>query len=207
MALVPVGLMAGYAYAAKYTAFVMVLFAVGFVVWRARKIRDLAIVVLFSSLMIAPWMLKDWIIVRNPIAPFGNAIFRNPYFHPIFEKEYSDALRSYDVPDKRALPLEVTIRGDKTQGVLGMTFLLAPLALLALRYRHGRRLLAAALVMGAPYFANIGTRFLIPALPFVSLAMALGIGGIPAAGPGLLAALMLFPRGDFLARRTPPLCR
>lgn len=192
MALVPVGLMAGYAYAAKYTAFVMVLFAVGFVVWRARKIRDLAIVVLFSSLMIAPWMLKDWIIVRNPIAPFGNAIFRNPYFHPIFEKEYSDALRSYDVPDKRALPLEVTIRGDKTQGVLGMTFLLAPLALLALRYRHGRRLLAAALVMGAPYFANIGTRFLIPALPFVSLAMALGIGGIPAAGPGLLAALMLF---------------
>jgi hypothetical protein len=197
MALVPVGLMAGYAYAAKYTAFVMVLFALGFVAWRAwklgsRKLRPLATVVLFSSLMIAPWMLKNWIIVRNPIAPFGNAIFRNPYFHPIFEKEYSDALRSYDVTDKRTLPLELTIRGGKTQGVLGMTFLAAPLALLALRYRHGRRLLAAGLVMGVPYFANIGTRFLIPPLPFVSLAMALGIGSAPGIGPPLLAALMIF---------------
>jgi hypothetical protein len=169
-----------------------VLFALGFVAWRARRVRPLVTIVLFSSLMIAPWMLKDWIIVRNPIAPFGNAIFRNPYFHPIFEKEYSDALRSYDVTDKRTLPLEVTIRGEKTQGVLGVAFLAAPLALLALRYRHGRRLLAAAAFLGTTYFANIGTRFLIPPLPFVSLALALGIGSIPAAGPGLLAVLMIF---------------
>jgi len=196
-ALVPIGLMAGYCYAAKYTAFVMLLFALGFVAWRTRqlggeRLRSLATVFLFSSLMIAPWMLKDWIIVENPIAPFGNAIFRNPYFHPIFEKEYSDDLRSYGVTDKRQLPLEVTIRGGKTQGLLGMTFLAAPLALLALRYRHGRRLLAAGLVLGALYFANIGTRFLIPPLPFVSLAMALAIGNGPGTGPPLLAALMLF---------------
>ena len=196
-ALVPIGLMAGYCYATKYTAFVMLLFALGFVAWRTRKLgrerlRSLATVFLFSSLMIVPWMLKDWIIVQNPIAPFGNAIFRNPYFHPIFEKEYSDDLRSYGVTDKRQLPLEVTIRGGKTQGLLGMTFLAAPLALLALRYRHGRRLLAAGLVLGAFYFANIGTRFLIPPLPFVSLAMALAIGSGPGTGPPLLAALMLF---------------
>ena len=106
--LVPVGLLAGYAYATKYTAFVMVLFAVGFVMWRARKIRPVATVVLFSSLMIAPWMLKDWIVVQNPIAPFGNAIFRNPYFYPASEKSYADFLRSYEVTDKRTLPLEVT---------------------------------------------------------------------------------------------------
>ena len=69
--LVPIGLMAGYCYAAKYTAFVMLLFALGFVAWRTRKLggerlRPLATVVLFSALMIAPWMLKDWIIVQKP---------------------------------------------------------------------------------------------------------------------------------------------
>ena len=35
--LIPIGLMAGYAYAAKYTAFVMVLFALGYVLWRTRR--------------------------------------------------------------------------------------------------------------------------------------------------------------------------
>ena len=94
--------------------------------------------------------------------------------------------------DKRELPLEVTIRGGKTQGLLGMTFLAAPLALLALRYRHGRRLLAAGLMLGVLYFANIGTRFLIPPLPFVCLAMALAIGSGTGSGPPLLAALMMF---------------
>ena len=188
MALIPVGLMAGYCYATKYTAAVMLVFTLGFVAWRARRSGPVLTVVLFSSLMIAPWMLKNWIIVRNPIAPFGNAIFRNPYFHPIFEKEYSDALRDYGVKDKRSLPLEVTIRGEKTGGILGVTFLAAPLALLALRSRHGRRLLAAALFVGLPYLANIGTRFLIPPLPFVSLAMALAFSG----SPPLLGALMIF---------------
>jgi hypothetical protein len=191
MALIPAGLLAGYAYATKYTAFVMVLFALGFVAWRARKIRPVMTIVLFSSLMIAPWMLKNWIIVGNPVAPFGNTIFRNPNFHPMYEQEYAQSMRSYGVTDKLALPLEVTIRGAKTQGILGLVFLLAPLALLALRYRSGRKLLAAALLLGLPYFANVGTRFLIPSLPFISLAMALAIGSAPAIGPALLAALMI----------------
>jgi len=218
-ALIPAGLLAGYAYATKYTAFVMVLFALGFVAWRtlkelaqngapretisdppegarralwARRLQPLATVALFSSLMITPWMLKDWIVLQNPVAPFANTIFRNPYFHPMFEKNYAEEMRNYGVTDKRTLPLEVTIRGGKTQGILGMTFLAAPLALLALRFRHGRRLLAAALVLGITYFANIGTRFLIPSLPFISLAMAFGIGSGTGSGPPLMAALMLF---------------
>jgi len=185
--LIPIGMLAGYAYATKYTAFVMVPFALGYVLWRARRVRPLIPICLLSALMIAPWMLKNWIIVQNPIAPFGNAIFRNPYFHPIYESELEDALQSYGVTDKRTLPLEVTIRGQKTQGLLGVTFLLAPIALLALRFREGRRLLAAGLLLALPYYANIGTRFLIPPLPFVSLAMALAIGSTP-----LLAALMIF---------------
>lgn len=187
IALIPAGLLAGYCYAIKYTALAMVLFALGVVLLKARRIRPLATIVLFSSLMIAPWIVKNWIIVKNPIAPFGNTIFRNPYFHPFEEMDYSAVMRDYGVKDKRTLPLEVTIRGGLTEGLLGLTFLLAPLALLALRFPAGRRLLAAGLLMGLPYYANIGTRFLIPPLPFVSMAMAMAIGTWPVA----LAALML----------------
>jgi hypothetical protein len=133
-------------------------------------------------------MLKDWIVVRNPIAPFGNTVFRNPYFHPIFETQYSVAMRFYNVTDRRTLPLEVIVRGGKTEGVLGLIFLASPLALLALRNPHGRRLLTAGLLLGSTYYFNFGTRFLIPALPFVSMAMALSFGSFPL----LLGAVMMF---------------
>jgi hypothetical protein len=138
--------------------------------------------------MVIPWMLKDWIVLRNPIAPFGNQIFRNPNFHVQAEREYTAYYRRYDIPDLRALPIEVTVRGGVTQGVLGMAFLAVPISLAALRYRAGRRLLAAGTVMLATYFLNIGTRFLIPSLPFFSLAMALALGNSSA----LLPVLMVF---------------
>jgi hypothetical protein len=46
---------------------------------------------------------------------------------------------------------------------------------LALRWAAGRQLLLAAAVFLVTYPANIGTRFLIPALPFLSLALALAV--------------------------------
>jgi F5/8 type C domain len=174
-ALIPVGLLAGYCFAAKYTAFLMVPFAIGFVLWRSRKLGPALRVAVLALPMIAPWMLKDWIILRNPIAPFGNQIFRNPNWRVSVEEEYRDYYRSYDLKNKWTLPLEVTVRGGITNGYLGPVFLLAPLALLALRQRAGRRLLAAGATMFVPYFANVGTRFLIPCLPFVSLALALAL--------------------------------
>jgi len=60
--------------------------------------------------------------------------------------------------------MQVTTSGH-LGGLLGPVFLLAPLALFSLRRKEGRRLLLAALVFGANYFDNIGTRFLIPSLP------------------------------------------
>ena len=104
--------------------------------------------------MIAPWMLKNWIEVRNPIAPFGNTVFRNPYFHPMEEAQYQLAMRWYDVQDKRTLPLEVILRGGKTQGLLGPLFLLSPIALLALRFRAGRRLLRRRCYWGSRIIAE-----------------------------------------------------
>jgi len=73
------------------------------------------------------------------------------------------------------IPWAVTVSG-KLVGVLGPVFLLAPVALLALRRREGRQLLLAAAVFGSTYFGNIGARFLITPLPFLALAMMLGLG-------------------------------
>ena len=184
--LIPIGLLAGYCYAAKYTAFVMAIYAFGFVVWKSRRIKPAFVVAACAAAMILPWMAKDWIYAANPVAPFFNKVFRNHFRRVIAEQEYNDYLSHYSVENKWTLPLEVTVRGEKTTGLIGPIFLLAPLALLALRFREGRRLLLPGLVLLLPYFSNVGTRFLIPCLPFFSLAM-----GLAVPWPAVLAAIML----------------
>jgi hypothetical protein len=186
--LIPVGLLAGYAYAVKYTAFVMLVFALAFVAWRGRRWKAVFLVAACSVPMIAPWMIKDWVEVRNPVAPLGNAIFRNPYVHVSFEQALNENFRRYGVANRWTLPLEVTMRGEHTGGIAGPVFLAAPLALLALRQSAGRRLVAAGAVLLAVYFFNVGTRFLIPCLPFFSLALALALDF----SPPLLLVLVFF---------------
>src|SRR5258708_7766226 len=71
--------------------------------------------------------------------------------------------------------------------MFGPLFLLAPLALLALRSAVGRQLWLAAIVFGLPFYANAGARFLIPAVPFISFALALAV----ASASWILPALVL----------------
>lgn len=126
--------------------------------------------------------------MRNPVAPFFNQVFRNPNVHISFEQGYTERMRRGAVENKWTLPLELTVRGEQTQGLLGPAFLAAPIAFLALRFRTGRRLLAPGCLLAAVYFGNTMARFLIPCLPFFSLAMALALGNSRV----LLGALMLF---------------
>ncbi|MCS6952369.1 MAG: discoidin domain-containing protein [Bryobacterales bacterium] len=190
--LVPIGLLSGFAYAAKYTAFVAFPYAVVFVAWKLRQARQplwrpLAVLSLCAALIAVPWAAKNWIVVDNPFSPFFNAWFRNPHVHVSFEEEYRWHMRHYPgLASYAEIPLEVTVRGHVLAGLLGPVFLLAPLALLALRWPQGRRLLAAAGVFGATYFANIGTRFLIPAAPFVALAMAMVLTRTPGIAPAVV---------------------
>ena len=171
------GLLAGYCYAAKYTVFVMVIYAVAFVAWHARRIRPVCLVAGLSLLTAAPWAVKNWIYVDNPIAPFANQIFRNRYVHPELERSWRQDLRKYQLESRWTLPLEATVRGRGIDAVTGPIFLLAPMGLFALRRKEGRWLLAAGGLILATYFNNVSPRFLIPALPFVSLAMTLAWEG------------------------------
>ena len=177
--LVAIGLVAGFGYAAKYTACLGVVYALGFVAWKSRRrIRDTAIVGVSAAVLIAPWMAKNWIWTGDPFSPFLNGLFPNPYVTVAFEQEYRHHMALYELQSRWQIPMQVTTYGSLA-GLLGPVFLLSPIALVALRRRQGRQLLLAALVFGAAYFSNISTRFLIPPLPFVALAMALVLSRVP----------------------------
>jgi hypothetical protein len=179
--LVPAGLLAGFCYAIKYTGFVAIPYALGFTGWkllRQRKGLRRAWVTIAATalLMSVPWAARNWINLGNPFSPFFNGVFPNPYVHVSFEHQYSSDMRHYPgLGSYWDLPLEVTVRGQVLGGLLGPIFLLAPLGLLALRSPVGRQLWLGALVFGATYPLNVGTRFLIAPAPFVALSMGLVI--------------------------------
>lgn len=199
--LVPIGLLAGFAYAVKYTGFLAVPYAAAFVAWkllrkRHNPIKAVAVVGAFALLSIAPWGLKNWIWVDNPLAPFYNHWFPNQYVHIGFETEYRGFMANWgELSSKWEIPLEVTVRGMRLQGLLGPAFLLLPLGLIALRRAAGRQLLLAAAIFTATYPANIGTRFLIPMLPFASLALGLVLADLKWVAPVIIAfhALTAWP--------------
>jgi hypothetical protein len=177
--IVLIGLLAGFAFALKYTAFLAAPYALFRIVWTLRRDRTpwrkpalsfCALVLVMTS----PWLVKNTLWLGNPVAPFFNRWFPNPHVTVSFEAEYGRHMRNYDGLKSHAeIPLEVTVRGQILCGLLGPLFLLSPLALFAARDALGRRLLFAVLLFGSIYAANIGTRFLIPAVPFVSLGLAL----------------------------------
>jgi hypothetical protein len=187
--LILIGLLAGSAYGIKYTAFLAFPVAVAFVWWRWGKLRAVLLLCIPAAVMIAPWVLRNWIWVGNPFAPFLNAWFPNPYYHAGMEKIYVDAFNQYlGIKHNWEIPLQLTMRGGLVTGLFGPVFLLAPFALLGLRNRHGRRLLLAAVVFALAAYFNTGARFLIPSAPFLALAMGLGL----ADSPGVLAAVAMF---------------
>jgi len=177
------GLLAGFCYGSKYSAVGAAPLAGLMIVWGSRRAlfrtsTVLAIAALVGGIVLTagPWVLRNAVWYQNPLAPFYNSLFPNPVVTPEFENGYRAALRDWgQLPSKWDIPLEVTVHGNRLQGFFGPLLLAAPLGLLALGDPTGRRMLLAALCVGGLYFSNLGTRFLIPSLPFVAMALAIGI--------------------------------
>src|SRR5262249_17994876 len=118
-----------------------------------------------------------------------NRWFPNPYFHAGSEQSYVSDLSRYEgINHFWEIPLELTLRGRHISGMIGPVLLLAPLVLLAIRNVQGRRLLAAAAIVAIPAWFNTGARFLIPAIPFVTLAMGIAMEN----SRGVLPVLAMF---------------
>ncbi|HEY6391972.1 MAG TPA: glycosyltransferase family 39 protein [Bryobacteraceae bacterium] len=178
--LILAGVFAGFAFAVKYTGVMALVYALVFVAWKlVRKpkemFRSTLAVGAVALVLIAPWMLKNWIWVGNPVSPFANRWFPNPYVHVSFEEDYRTLMRNQQVRSWNEIPMQLAVKGAAVGGIVGPFFLLVPIALLAARKREGRRILLAGAVFLLPYFSSIGARFMIPALPFASLAIALAL--------------------------------
>ena len=171
--LIPAGLAAGFCFAIKYTGAVAILYALLVVGWK-RKPRDLIVLSACAAAVALPWVMRNWMVFGNPFAPFFNQWFPNPYFHVSWEQSLRLFGRTYGMTNMWLVPWKVIVDGD-LGGQLGPVFLAAPVALIGLVTPIGRRIAFAALVFLASYPQNIGTRFLIPALPFVAIAMAMGL--------------------------------
>jgi hypothetical protein len=172
---VVIGLMAGFAFAIKYTAGLAIPYALGCVIfhlWRVRKptLRPAVLIASFSLLLATPWMIKNALVLNNPVWPFASRFFPNPYFSDWLEKNWLRVLSSSGERSILDFPMEVTIGGWPVAGVIGPIFLITPLILLGLTRPAGRRLALAALVFAVP---GGQTRYLISGLTFLSLALAL----------------------------------
>jgi hypothetical protein len=166
-----IGLLSGFSYALKYTAGLTLPVAAGFT--RGRRV---VLLVAGAAVVAGPWILRTWIWLGNPFAPFLNSWFPNPYWTAPAEHEYLAGLSRY--PHFQSywdLSLQLTVLGGLVPGMIGPVFLLVPLALLALRHPHGRKLLLAGTIYAIPACLNTEVRFLIPALPFFALAMGLAM--------------------------------
>jgi hypothetical protein len=157
--LILAGLLAGFSYAIKYTAGIAAIYAVGFVLWKTRSVRRAAMVAAISAILIAPWMIKNWIEVDNPVSPLMNRWFPNPYVSLAYEHDYIRQMTHLDgyTPVQRFL--DTTYRSGPAGSILGAVFLLAPAALLAIWSGAGRNLLMAALITSAVCGVNLQTRF------------------------------------------------
>jgi hypothetical protein len=178
------GLLSGYSYATKYTAGLTLPFAA--VLTRGRRLWVLC---LGAAVMAGPWMLRNWIWLGNPAAPFLNSWFPNPYWSAAAEHQYLAGLREY--PQFKSywdFISQITVLGGLVPGMIGPAFLLLPLSLLALRYPHGRKWLLAGAVYSIPAFLNTDVRFMIPALPFFALALGLAMEN----SGGMLPAVAIF---------------
>ncbi len=190
--LIIIGILAGYCFALKYTGGLTLLLAL---LWCARasdmhqRLRQWVAVLAPAAVVALPWLLRNWFWLANPLAPFFNRWFPNPYFSLSSESDYLTSLAHFEsLRHWWEFPLEVTLYGGKIPGFLGPVFLLVPFAFLSLRHSRGRRLLAAAALFSLPMAFNADTRFLMSAVPFLALALGLAFAN----SPGVLPALALF---------------
>ncbi len=177
--LIPAGLLAGFCYAIKLNALLIPALAVVFVLIERRRDPKLALarsglLAACALIMIALWMIRSLVLTGNPLAPLFNAWFPNPYFLTVTDRNLTKYLRTYDGFKFRNAPWELTV-GGISHGILGPLFLLLPVGLLSLRRSAGRWVWLAGGLLAMPWFINVGTRFLMPSLPFFALAFVLAL--------------------------------
>jgi hypothetical protein len=189
-------ILAGFAFAVKYTGGFLILFVAAVLVWEMRHTprRQAAGTVLAAcALMLlpaVPYLIRNVIWFQNPIAFFGNTIFRNRWFHVSFEQQYVEGLSHLHGVTWRELPRELTLGGPKVLERFGPVFVLMPLALIGLIWSRTRLLVIAAAFAACGFAGNKSARFLMPSAPLLAMAAAFVLSKLPFS-PLLAGAIVL----------------
>jgi len=149
-ALLAAGLLAGFCVAIKYTGGFVLLPVAAVVLWELRRnprvaAQALAAVALAAALAPTPYLVRNWIWYRNPVAFFGNSFFPNPYFSVAFERFYVHGNAHANGVTWAEVPKGLVFGGPTVPRSLGPIYALAPFALAALFWREGRFLFLCAL--------------------------------------------------------------
>ena len=132
----------------------------------------------------SPWIVKNAVVVHNPLAPFANRVFPNPFLYVSSEADYVESVQSRDGLTPLNWLYQITTRGAFTQGFLGPVFLI--LGYLVYQGIGG---------ISWEFFVNLPTAVGEPgggmANALVGSAMLVGAATLVAVPVGLLAAIYL----------------
>ncbi|MGO9010111.1 MAG: ArnT family glycosyltransferase [Bryobacteraceae bacterium] len=173
------GLAAGFCYAIKLPgAMALVGGAILVAVWGSTwRWRGMALLVAGALPAMAPWLARNAVVARNPLAPLANAVFPNSHFHVFTERILAASLAGWGHTAPLDVPWQLAF-GDHFTGTFGPLLLALPLALLAWRSRAARLVLAAAALLALPWLANKGARFLMPSMALAGLALGGALAGV-----------------------------
>lgn len=188
--LVLCGLFSGFAAACKYTALLATPLGCLGILWLARRSGStagdtavrLALYVACALVAGAPFYLKNWIVMGNPVYPFFYGIFGGRGWDPDQARLYDLFIRNLgmgrDLWDYLLLPWNLSLRAKmhspEFDGILGPIFLLTlPFLAAVRRWETPLRMILAYALLTFFFWATTAqqVRYLIPLFPLLALAV------------------------------------
>jgi 4-amino-4-deoxy-L-arabinose transferase-like glycosyltransferase len=161
--------------------------------WRAaRGLRPALVAAAIAVLVSAPWYVKNQVLVGAPLYPIGAPGWFEPWIAELFGnrvrpdsidasvlRALPDARASFNLADAFLAPDKLTIEGEGAFYALSPMLVLLPLAALLFRGQARAAGIAAvgigyALLVVLP-FGRINLRYLMPAVPALSVGVAVAL--------------------------------
>jgi 4-amino-4-deoxy-L-arabinose transferase-like glycosyltransferase len=182
------GGLSGIALGIKYTGVLAAAFIFLAVLVKQRSSRSFRPVLLFSLLLAAtflPWLAKNYLLLHNPVAPWGTSFFHGSLVTLDTAERYFAHIRDHGIPingaaDLLALPWHLTVQGFRFGGgfdILGPVLLLfMPALFFKLKIDKILKVLLLFAVWFIFFWLGTGKvlRFLFPILPFLCIFAAYG---------------------------------
>jgi hypothetical protein len=195
-ALLAASFLGGFAVSIKYSAVSVAVLLLATILWETRSALRASTRIILAACAamaapVAPYIIRNVVWFANPIAFFGNSIFRNPWFHVSAERQYLYYMSWMNGMTWPQLPWEFTVGGTHMSEAYGPVFLLLlALAVPGLFWRRTRYLVVASVAVGLALFGNKFARFVLPAIPLLAMVATYVLSRIPRS-PVLLGSIAI----------------